>query len=164
MAFVYRVCGTHSLSPAKVAVDSEGTGNPPAGCRRTERDSILTLFEPLLDPGAHPYEMQEQPIETSFVRCHACMFMRTGAAQQRLFADKFLKLLHSHIARTTRLFLQPSYAVGIANCCAMVEYGSKSDVILQVIDSVHPKRTQTPGATRPELLELLEQATSEILN
>lgn len=99
------------------------------------RVSILTLIEPLLDSSAHPYEMQQQPIYAFFVRCHACMFMRTGAAQQRSFADEFLALLHSHVARTTRLFLQPSYAMGIANCCAMVEYGSKSNAILQVIDS-----------------------------
>ncbi|MBE3041810.1 hypothetical protein IMZ48_04365, partial [Candidatus Bathyarchaeota archaeon] len=36
------------------------------------RESILTLFEPLLmDSGAHSYEMQQQPIDPPFVRCHA---------------------------------------------------------------------------------------------
>ncbi|SPN99845.1 uncharacterized protein DNG_02697 [Cephalotrichum gorgonifer] len=97
------------------------------------RESILTLFDPLIkEAGPHPYEMQQQPIDPPFVRCHACMFMRTGP--QRSYADKFLALLDNHIARTARLFLQPAYTIGIANCCALVEYGSKSNVILQVID------------------------------
>lgn len=99
------------------------------------RESILTLFEPLiLESGAHPYEMQQQPIDPPFVRSHACMFIRAGEEQQRSYAKKFLSLLDNHIARTARLFLQPAYTIGIANCCAMVEYGSKSNVIFQVID------------------------------
>ncbi|MBE3043787.1 hypothetical protein IMZ48_14680 [Candidatus Bathyarchaeota archaeon] len=61
--------------------------------------------------------------------------MRTGAEQQRAYTQKFLSLLDNHIARTARLFLQPAYTIGIANCCAIVEYGSKSNVILKVIDS-----------------------------
>ncbi|KAL2108956.1 hypothetical protein VUR80DRAFT_3152 [Thermomyces stellatus] len=99
------------------------------------RESILTLFEPLImESGTHPYEMQQQPIDPPFVRCHACMFMRIGAEQQRSYAQKFLSLLDNHIARTARLFLQPAYTIGIANCCAMVEYGSKSNVIFRVIN------------------------------
>ena len=100
------------------------------------RESILTLFEPLImESGAHPYEMQQQPIDPPLVRCHACMFMRTGAEQQRSYAQNFLSLLDNHIARTARLFLQPAYTIGIANCCAMVEYGSKTNVIFQVINA-----------------------------
>lgn len=108
------------------------------------RESILTLFEPLImEYGAHPYEMEQQPIDPPFVRCHACMFMRTGAEQQRSHAQKFLLLLDNHIAKNACMFLQPGYTIGIANCCAMVEYGSKTNVIFKVISAEADEVTHT---------------------
>ena len=99
------------------------------------REPILTLFKSFLDePGNHPYEAQQQSIDPPLVRSHACMFMRKDAEKQRAYAEEFLGLLDYHIARTARLFLQPAYTIGIANCCAMVEYGSKSNVLLRAID------------------------------
>ena len=120
------------------------------------RESILTLFEPVLESKNHPYETQQQPIDPALVRSHACMFMRTGAEKQRAYADEFLGLLDNHIARTARLFLQPAYTIGIANCCAMVEYGNKSNVLLRAIDdepedeeSGSEGDTDSPGKGQP---------------
>lgn len=99
------------------------------------RESILTLFEPVLaesGTGGQLYELQE-PIDAAFVQAHACMFMGKRQEQWRSSSDKFLSLLDNHIARTARLFLKPAYYIGIANSCAITEYGSKSGLLSAII-------------------------------
>ena len=61
---------------------------------------MLELFESRI----HLNET-EQLTDSPLMRCYACMVMRTGAEQQRLYAQKFLAMLDDDIESTARLFL-----------------------------------------------------------
>ncbi|PKS09431.1 hypothetical protein jhhlp_004046 [Lomentospora prolificans] len=141
------------------------------------RESILTLFEPVLaEPGNQVYELQE-PLDTAFVQAHACMFLGQRQEQWRISSDKFLGLLDNQIARTARLFLEPAYYIGIANSCALAEYGSKSGLLYDMINPMPTSKSDDQengikakpegediamkGVERQEADKLLQQSTAE---
>lgn len=52
------------------------------------QDSIDILFNPIIESATYP---SQTPIDLSFVRCYAYMFMHASAEQQRSHAQDFLK-------------------------------------------------------------------------
>ncbi|KAF9879594.1 Telomerase-binding protein EST1A [Colletotrichum karsti] len=80
------------------------------------RESIMTLFEPHLS-GA---ETRIPEIDAAFIRAHV---------------DEFIGKLDNHISRTTERWMKNGYHIGIAQGCALLEYGSESNVIMRHIKS-----------------------------
>lgn len=93
------------------------------------RDSIMTLFGPILDLGIG----RLPPVDADFVRVHAILF--SGKSPERLesFTVEFLDLLDEQIARTTKGWLESGYFIGISLSCSLLEYGTKSNVLMKAI-------------------------------
>lgn len=66
------------------------------------KESIMTLFDPILNGNSHRLD----PIDAAFVCAHGILF--SGKSQECLeeSIDDFLKLLDSHIGRTTKRWLE----------------------------------------------------------
>ncbi|KAF6828040.1 hypothetical protein CPLU01_08748 [Colletotrichum plurivorum] len=99
------------------------------------RESIMTLFEPHLNK--LPTRLLE--IDASFVRAHGILFSGRNTEDFAPSVDEFISLLDNHIARTTRRWMDCGYHIGIAHGCAILEYGSESNAIMQIIKSGRPE-------------------------
>ena len=100
---------------------------------KSARDSILTLFDPILD-GA-PNRLQQ--IDVAFVKAHGVLFIISNTeaekplskpfdvlmTEYRRTKKEFLSLLDNHIARTTRGWLESGSFIAISNCNSLLEYG-----------------------------------------
>jgi hypothetical protein len=98
------------------------------------RESILTLFEPVLnaDNGRGQYRLP--PLDTAFVRAHGLMF--TGRTPEKFepAVNDFLGLLDNQIGRVTRKFMEQGYYIAVSNIVAMLGFASKENVIMQAIE------------------------------
>lgn len=101
---------------------------------KSARDSILTLFDPILSGTQN----RLQPIDLAFVKAHAILFIVSNTDEKEKPLPKplddlmlqfgnakseFLAQLDSHIARATRGWMEPGAFVAIANSNALLEYG-----------------------------------------
>ncbi|KAJ4386336.1 hypothetical protein N0V93_009230 [Gnomoniopsis smithogilvyi] len=101
---------------------------------KSARDSILTLFDPILSGTQN----RLQPIDLAFVKAHGILFIVSNTDEKEKALPKslddlmleygktraeFLGLLDHHIARTTRGWLEPGAFIAIANSNALLEYG-----------------------------------------
>lgn len=84
------------------------------------RDSVMTLFEPLLGDGAH----RLQPIDADFVRAHGILFSRRSPDKLAPSINSFLSQLDNHIARTTKRWMETGYYIAITNICGLMQYSS----------------------------------------
>ncbi|KAK2061343.1 hypothetical protein LY76DRAFT_508125 [Colletotrichum caudatum] len=99
------------------------------------RESIMTLFDPHLDGTPPPL----QDINAAFVRAHGVLF---SGKSSELFApsvEEFVGSLDGHIARNTKGWMDCGYYIAVALGCAMLEYGSESNVIMMAIKRSHTK-------------------------
>jgi hypothetical protein len=98
------------------------------------RESILTLFDPVLTlTGKHGHRLP--PLDTHFVRVHGLLFKQImdnfdGELTQ------FLRLLDLQIRRVTSSFMEQGYLIAICNVCAMLEFGSKHNVLMKAIEGI----------------------------
>ncbi|KAL5349682.1 hypothetical protein ACLOAV_004712 [Pseudogymnoascus australis] len=86
------------------------------------RESIMTLFEPTLNP--EPGARRFSAVITAIVRSHAMIF--TGQSLET-FDDSLAEIksnLDGHIARITKKYLEQGYCIAISNCIALLGYGA----------------------------------------
>ncbi|KUI62848.1 Protein SMG7 [Cytospora mali] len=101
---------------------------------KSARDSILTLFDPILE--GTPNRLQQ--IDVAFVKTHGILFIVSNTDEKEKPFPKpieslmteygqtkqeFLSLLDNHIARTTRGWLESGAFIAISNCNSIFEYG-----------------------------------------
>lgn len=101
---------------------------------KSARDSILTLFDPILD--GSPNRLQQ--IDVAFVKAHGILFIVSNTnekekpfpkpvdafmAEFRQAKTEFLSLIDNHIARTTRGWLESGAFIAISNSNSLLEYG-----------------------------------------
>ncbi|KAH8749334.1 hypothetical protein F5883DRAFT_435891 [Diaporthe sp. PMI_573] len=101
---------------------------------KSARDSILTLFDPIIDGT----QTRLQAIDLNFVKAHGVLFIRSNTDEKdkalskgrdallveyEKAKDQFLAHLDNHIARTTRNWIEPGALIAISNCNAQLEYG-----------------------------------------
>ncbi|KAH7316711.1 hypothetical protein B0I35DRAFT_451624 [Stachybotrys elegans] len=93
------------------------------------RESIMTLFEPLLSSSA----TRLQPIDAAYVLVHAILI--SGRSRDRLDSamEEFYALLDPHIGRTTKKWLESGYYMAISLGCLQLEYGSESNVLMKAM-------------------------------
>jgi hypothetical protein len=89
------------------------------------RESIMTLFEPALNP--KPGRRRFSPVITAYVRCHAIIFAKKEMDNFNETLNEFISLLDCHIARITKKYLEQGYLLGLSNCIALLGYGSDSN-------------------------------------
>ena len=94
------------------------------------KDSILTLFEPILS-GKQTRRLP--PVITAYVKIHALIFMRNDPESFYEGLAEFISLLDGHISRVTQRFLEQGYYMGISNCFALLSYGSPDGLLSKVL-------------------------------
>ncbi|AEO60984.1 hypothetical protein MYCTH_2130133 [Thermothelomyces thermophilus ATCC 42464] len=97
------------------------------------RESIMSLFEPIMSPISNPQQTWLPRVELHYVRTHGILF--TGKQEERLqeSMDQFLKSIGDHIALSLYRWLEPGYHIGISNICALLGYGDESNPIAQAL-------------------------------
>jgi hypothetical protein len=89
------------------------------------RESIMTLFEPVLDLKSS--RRRFPPVISAFVRCHAIIFTGQSLETFDETMEDFISRLDSYIARITKKYLEQGYFLAISNCMALLGYGSEEN-------------------------------------
>ena len=129
------------------------------------KDSILTLFEPIL---SGKQMLRLPPVITAYVKCHAFLFMRNDPESFYKRLAEFISLLDGHISQVTQRFLEQGYYIGISNCFALLSYGSPDGLLskaLSIPDLEHMASTnmtakdykESPAELFKEALQLFVQ-------
>lgn len=72
------------------------------------RESIMTLFDPIMSLTPNPQQSRLSVVELYFVKAHAILFSRKHMEQLLAVIDVFLQNLDGHIARLSRRFIEAS--------------------------------------------------------
>ncbi len=141
------------------------------------RDSILTLFDPIMAlPATHQTRLPA--IELAFVRCHSIMF--SGKSPERLepSIEEFNSSLDNHIAHSGPKFLEAGYAISISDSCAVMGYGNEANSVfaeIREIDSQSPHQNDhnidesevqektTPIPPTPEEIDMQREVTAHAI-
>lgn len=114
------------------------------------RDSIMTLFDPVLGPDSSRHSRLHH-IDLAFVQTHGVMF--SGKSQEKLeqYMGNFLKPLDDHIQVSGYQWREPGYVksvilspqfpfltsnryhIAIANCCAIIGWGNEKNPVFRAI-------------------------------
>lgn len=108
------------------------------------RESIVTLFDPLLDPE----NTQNTSVDAAFVRVHGVLF--NGKATKDELASlrsEFLGTLDGHIGRTGRRWLESGYFTGISLACSLLGFGDEKNILMRAIAE---ESQETDGARGAE--------------
>ena len=97
------------------------------------RESILTLFEPVLNADNGQSQYRLPPLDTAFVKAHGLLFTNREMPKFEAAVKEFLSLLDSQIGRVTRKFMEQGYCIAVANSVAMLGFASKDNVLMQAI-------------------------------
>jgi hypothetical protein len=95
------------------------------------RESIMTLFEPILNDSNH----RLQPIDTNFVRIHAILYSERETEKLSSSVDGFLGALDHHIAKTTKVWMEPGYFIAITITNALMQYGKDDNILVKTFKS-----------------------------
>lgn len=99
------------------------------------RESVLTLFEPVLNADHSSGQYHLPPLDMVFIKAHGLLFTGREMKKFRPTVDEFLGLLDSQIGRVTRKFMQQGYHIAIANNVAMLGSASKDNVLIKATPS-----------------------------
>jgi hypothetical protein len=116
------------------------------------RESILTLFDPVLDTDNHHSQYRLPPLETSFVKVHGLLFTNKFPERFEPTKKEFLGLLDNQIGRVTRKFMEQGYHIAVANCVALLGFAHKDNILMQAIVSPDVDMQDFPSGHSPQLL------------
>jgi len=116
------------------------------------RDSILTLFEPVLTSENGQGQFRLPPLDTAFVKAHGVLFTNKDIERYEPAVQEFLALLDGQIGRVTRKFMEQGQYISVTNCVAILGFASKENPVMKAISS-NEEDTDTPthGASANEL-------------
>ncbi|ELR07169.1 hypothetical protein VC83_04915 [Pseudogymnoascus destructans] len=86
------------------------------------RESIMTLFEPTLNPVAG--KPRFSAVITAIVRSHATIFTGKSLDTFEETLGEIKGNLDGHIGRITKKYLEQGYYIAISNCIALLGYGA----------------------------------------
>ncbi|KFX95339.1 hypothetical protein O988_05846 [Pseudogymnoascus sp. VKM F-3808] len=104
------------------------------------RESIMTLFEPTLNPVAG--KRRYSPVITAIVRSHAIIFTGQSLDTFDETLGEIKTNLDGHIARITKKYLEQGYCLAISNCIALLGYGAEDNPLALLLKS-QPTDTDT---------------------
>lgn len=97
------------------------------------RESILTLFEPVLNSDNTHGQYRLPPLDTAFVKAHGLLFTGRDMDKFEATVQEFLSLLDNQIGRVTRKFMEQGYHIAIANNVAILSFASKDNALMTLI-------------------------------
>jgi hypothetical protein len=99
------------------------------------RESILTLFDPVLNASVGPYSGLP-PLDLAFVKAHGILFKRKTLQGFEAQAQEFIGTLDNNIGQLTQKFLEQGYHIAITNSIAMLGFGSKDNPLMEAMESL----------------------------
>ncbi|TVY45744.1 EST/SMG-like protein [Lachnellula occidentalis] len=109
------------------------------------RDSILTLFEPVLNSDNAHGQYRLPPLDTAFVKAHGLLFTNRDMYKFEPTVKDFLGLLDNQIGRVTRKFMEQGYHIAVANNVAMLSFTSDDNILMKLISK------STKDGERPDV-------------
>ncbi|KAJ8067032.1 hypothetical protein OCU04_004412 [Sclerotinia nivalis] len=97
------------------------------------RESILTLFDPVLNAENSNGKYRLPPLDTAFIKAHGHLFTNRTMDRFDIAVNEFLGLLDNQIERKTKKFLEQGYQISISNTIAILSFGSKENPIMKII-------------------------------
>ncbi|KAG4438346.1 hypothetical protein IFR05_006190 [Cadophora sp. M221] len=97
------------------------------------RESILTLFEPVLNTDNAQGQYRLPPLDLAFVRAHGLLFTDKNIEKFQPSVDDFLGLLDNQIGRVTRKFMEQGYHIAVSNSVAMMGFAAKDNILTREI-------------------------------
>ncbi|TGO07446.1 hypothetical protein BTUL_0275g00080 [Botrytis tulipae] len=97
------------------------------------RESILTLFDPVLHAESGYGQYRLPPLETTFIRAHGHLFTNRAIERFEPAVQEFLALLDNQIGRVTRKFQEQGWHIAISNNVAMLGFASKDNPLMIAI-------------------------------
>ncbi|CZT10528.1 uncharacterized protein RAG0_14969 [Rhynchosporium agropyri] len=97
------------------------------------RESILTLFEPVLNSDNAHGQYRLPPLDTAFVKAHGLLFTNRDMEKFDPTCQEFLGLLDNQIGRVTRKFMEQGYYIAVANIVAVLGFASKANPVVQAM-------------------------------
>jgi hypothetical protein len=97
------------------------------------RESILTLFNAVLNAENSQGQYRLPPLDTSFVKAHGILFTNKNMDQFEPTINEFLGLLDNQIGRVTRKFMEQGYHIAVANTVAMLGFAYKDNVLMKAM-------------------------------
>lgn len=97
------------------------------------RESILTLFDPVLNADNNHGQQRLPAFDAAFVKSHGLLFKDKDMDKFDSTVHEFLGLLDNQIGRVTRKFMEQGYHIAIANIVAMLSFANKENVLMQTI-------------------------------
>ncbi|KAM0323127.1 hypothetical protein ACHAQA_008977 [Verticillium albo-atrum] len=102
------------------------------------RDSITTLFEPVLSGQIREQTKELPDIDIDFVIIHAVLFTRKDVERLQPAMDSFIGGLDLRIATQPDDWKAPAYYISISNTCAMLNYGDASSPLMKAMKGQSP--------------------------
>ncbi|KXJ94197.1 hypothetical protein Micbo1qcDRAFT_42103 [Microdochium bolleyi] len=134
------------------------------------RESILTLFDPLLNRQNQPPRLAS--IEAEYVKCHGVLFSARPQDEFDASIQHFLDSLDNHMSKIGRRWMEQGYHTAVANSCAIMGYGKDDNALMKVFQRQNestgaPAQAQaaalTPDAAMQNALRLANGTASVVL-
>jgi hypothetical protein len=119
------------------------------------RESILTLFEPVLNADNTQGQYRLPPLDTAFVKAHGLLFTNRNIEKFEQTVKEFLDLLDGQIGRVTRKFMEQGYYIAVANCVSMLSFASKENPLIKAM-ATPESDTQMTGTIADESTSLAQ--------
>ncbi|TLS21329.1 uncharacterized protein PpBr36_10345 [Pyricularia pennisetigena] len=95
------------------------------------RDSILTLFEPIMAGTHHKLHA----VDRALVRCHGTFFTGKDTEDLEDARNEFLSNLDLAVAKGASRWLEAGYQIAVTNLCALLDYGLPNNVLMMALDA-----------------------------
>lgn len=102
---------------------------------KSAQESILTLFDPVLNAEKGQGQYRLPPFDTAFIRAHGHLFTNRAIERYQPAVQEFLALLDSHIGRVTKKFMEQGCHIAISNYVAMLGFASKENPLMKATTS-----------------------------
>ncbi|KAL2355908.1 hypothetical protein BJ546DRAFT_948569 [Cryomyces antarcticus] len=133
---------------------------------RSARESILTLFDPILGRSQPAYS-RSHPLDASFIKAHGILFARVSMEKYDETINEYLSQLDGHIGRATAKWKEQGVYIIVANIAALFEYGSEDSTLCrayqQKIKQLQAANRRADGADPlvEDALQTIGQPTQE---
>ena len=129
------------------------------------RESILTLFDPVLNAENGQGQYRQPPLDTAFVKTHGLLFTnREIESRFGLAVNEFLGLLDNQIGRVTRKFMEQGYHIAISNSVAMLSFASRDNVLMRAISPPKDDEDTQMSGTSPDEASLSFKSAQRLSN
>ncbi|KAL2260023.1 hypothetical protein VTK26DRAFT_6108 [Humicola hyalothermophila] len=122
------------------------------------RESIMTLFDPIMSRTPNPQQARLPPTELNFVKTHGILFSGKQMEELEAAMGAFFQLLDNHIGRSTRRWLESGYHMAISNICAVTGYGDQTNSIAAALKAFSRANIK-PAESQDQPMQEAQEAT-----